>query len=77
MPAITESQIVEILKGVAYPGFSRDIVSFGLVKGVRIDGGAVTVQMSLATNDPKIPQAIKDNSERPSGPFPASPLSAS
>ncbi len=37
MPAITESQVLEILKGVRYPGFSRDIVSFGLVKGVRIE----------------------------------------
>jgi ATP-binding protein involved in chromosome partitioning len=64
MPAITESQVLEILKVVRYPGFSRDIVSFGLVKGVRIDGGSITVQMSLATNDPKVPQAIKDDSER-------------
>jgi ATP-binding protein involved in chromosome partitioning len=63
MSAITEAQILEVLKTVRYPGFSRDIVSFGLVKGVRIDGGSVTVQMSLATNDPKVPQAIKDDSE--------------
>jgi ATP-binding protein involved in chromosome partitioning len=64
MPSITESQVLEILKVVRYPGFSRDIVSFGIVKGVRIEGAAITVQMSLATNDPKVPQAIKDDSER-------------
>jgi ATP-binding protein involved in chromosome partitioning len=64
MPAITESQVLEILKVVRYPGFSRDIVSFGLVKGVRIEGDSITVQMSLATNDPKVPQAIKEDSER-------------
>ncbi len=64
MPALTEAQIHEALKTVRYPGFSRDIVSFGLVKGVRIEGGAVTVQMALATNDPKIPQAIKEESEQ-------------
>src|SRR5271166_3871809 len=63
MPAISESQILEALKAVHYPGFSRDIVSFGLVKGVRIDGAYVTVQMALATNDPKVPQTIKDESE--------------
>ena len=55
---------MDALKAVRYPGFSRDIVSFGLVKGVRIDGAEVTVQMSLATNDPKVPQAIKDDSEQ-------------
>src|SRR5438477_811232 len=60
---VTEEQITEALKQVKYPGFSRDIVSFGLVKGIRIDAGAVTVQMALATNEPAIPQAIKTQSE--------------
>jgi ATP-binding protein involved in chromosome partitioning len=60
---ISEDQIRESLKQVKYPGFSRDILSFGLVKGIRIEGGAVTVQMALATNEPAIPQAIKTDSE--------------
>src|SRR5947208_5910548 len=60
---ISEDQIREALKQVRYPGFSRDIVSFGLVKGIRLDGAAVTVQMALATNEPAIPQAIKSESE--------------
>jgi ATP-binding protein involved in chromosome partitioning len=60
---VTEEQIREALKQVKYPGFSRDIVSFGLVKGIRVDGDAVTVQMALATNEPAIPQAIKTESE--------------
>jgi ATP-binding protein involved in chromosome partitioning len=60
---ISEDQIREALKQVKYPGFSRDIVSFGLVKGIQVDGPAVTVQMALATNEPAIPQAIKAESE--------------
>src|SRR4051812_38943042 len=60
---VTEEQIREALKQVKYPGFSRDIVSFGLVKEIRIDDGVVTVQMALATNEPAIPQAIKTESE--------------
>jgi ATP-binding protein involved in chromosome partitioning len=60
---ISEEQVKEALKGVKYPGFSRDIVSFGLVKEIRIDGDAVTVQLALATNEPSIPQAIKTESE--------------
>ena len=70
MPAITESQVLEVLKAVHYPGFSRDIVSFGLVKGVQIQDGSLTVQMSLATIDPKVPQAIKEDSERALGGIP-------
>src|SRR2546423_7479742 len=60
---VTEEQLREALKQVKYPGFSRDIVSFGLDKGIRIDGATVTVQMALATNEPAIPQAIKTQSE--------------
>src|SRR6478672_1730247 len=60
---VTEEQIRDGLKQVKYPGFSRDIVSFGLIKGIRIDGGSVIVQMALATNEPAIPQAIKTESE--------------
>jgi ATP-binding protein involved in chromosome partitioning len=60
---VSEEQVKEALKGVKYPGFSRDIVSFGLVKGIRIDGGAITVQLVLATNEPAIPQQIKSEAE--------------
>src|SRR2546423_5318841 len=60
---VTEEQIREALKQVKYPGFSRDIVSFGLVKAIRIDGGAVALQVALATNEPAIPQTIKTESE--------------
>ncbi len=63
MSDLTPEQIRAQLASVKYPGFSRDIVSFGLVKDIRIEGVEVIVQMSLATNDPKVPQAIKSESE--------------
>ncbi len=34
---MTEDSIREALKSVRYPGFSRDIVSFGIVRGVTVD----------------------------------------
>ena len=55
---ITESQITDILRTVKYPGFSRDIVSFGLLKGVIIEGSNVTVRLELATRDAGIPRQI-------------------
>ena len=61
--ALSEEAIKEALTAVKYPGFSRDIVSFGLVKGIEINGGAVTVQLTLATNEPAIPRAIKAEAE--------------
>lgn len=60
---ITEELVRDALKNVKYPGFSRDVVSFGLVKGVTIAGSDVTVQMTLATSDPSVPKVIKENSE--------------
>jgi ATP-binding protein involved in chromosome partitioning len=62
--SISEEQVRDALRTVRYPGFSRDIVSFGLVKGINIDDGEVKVQLALATNDPNIPATIKNDAER-------------
>ncbi|CAN5518627.1 iron-sulfur cluster carrier protein ApbC [soil metagenome] len=61
--ALSQDQITDALRAVKYPGFSRDIVSFGLVKGVEINDGNVTVQLALQTNDPAIPRSIKADAE--------------
>lgn len=55
---MTTDSIKEALKQVPYPGFSRDIVSFGLVKDVQINGGVVTVMISVQTSDAKVPEQI-------------------
>src|SRR5207249_9756263 len=60
---VSEEQIRDALKSVRYPGFSRDIVSFGLVKSVNIDNGEIRVQLALATNDPNVPATIKNDAE--------------
>jgi ATP-binding protein involved in chromosome partitioning len=62
--SISEEQVKTALKSVKYPGFTRDIVSFGLVKSIQIDNGEVKVQLALATNDPNVPAAIKNDAER-------------
>ncbi|MGH7935476.1 MAG: Mrp/NBP35 family ATP-binding protein [Chthoniobacterales bacterium] len=67
---LAEEQIKEALKSVKYPGFSRDIVSFGLVKGIDLGGGDVIVQLALATNDPAVPQTIKNEAEAALGKIP-------
>ena len=62
--SISEEQVRDALRSVRYPGFSRDIVSFGLVKNVEIDDGEVKVQLALATNDPNVPATIKNDAEK-------------
>jgi ATP-binding protein involved in chromosome partitioning len=61
---LSETEVRAALREVKYPGFSRDIVSFGLVKSVNIDNGEVRVQLALATNDPAVPATIKSDAEK-------------
>jgi ATP-binding protein involved in chromosome partitioning len=61
---LSETDVRAALRDVKYPGFSRDIVSFGLIKSVNIDNGEVKVQLALATNDPTVPQTIKTDAEK-------------
>src|SRR5215467_2762669 len=65
--SISEEEIKNALKTVKYPGFTRDIVSFGLVKTIQIESGDVRVQLALATNDPNVPATIKKDAERALG----------
>ena len=55
---MTVETIREALSKVAYPGFSRDIVSFGLVKDIQIEDGQVRVRIEVQTKDPAIPEKI-------------------
>ncbi len=56
---MTSDAIKEALKQVKYPGFSRDIVSFGLVKSAAFVDGTAKVSLALSTADPKIPLHLK------------------
>lgn len=61
---LTEQQVIETLRSVKYPGYSRDIVSFGLVKQITVDGGAVTVLMELGSSNTQAAAQIKADSEQ-------------
>jgi len=60
---LTESTIIDRLKLVKFPGYSRDIVSFGLVKEVKLSGGDVLVRLAVATSNPAVAEAIKREAE--------------
>jgi ATP-binding protein involved in chromosome partitioning len=61
---VTTEEILEQLRKVKYPGFSRDIVSFGLVKSASFEGGVPTVSLAISTNDPKVPKQLRDDVEK-------------
>ena len=61
---LTEEDVKNALRSVKYPGFSRDIVSFGLIKQIATKNGAVSVSMELTTGSPEIVSQIKTASEQ-------------
>jgi ATP-binding protein involved in chromosome partitioning len=61
---VTSDQIKEQLKQVKYPGFSRDIVSFGLVRTAGFFDGTVKVSLALTSSDPKTPMQLKQEVEK-------------
>ena len=61
---LTEETVTNALKTVKYPGYSRDIVSFGLVKSVAAKQGAVSVMLQLTSGNPQIAEQLKADCER-------------
>jgi len=61
---MNEESIKEALRAVKYPGFSRDIISFGLVKQVAVNSGAVSVRMELNSASREMADQIKAESEK-------------
>jgi ATP-binding protein involved in chromosome partitioning len=55
----TPQEILERLKHVRYPGFTRDIVSFGMVKDVQVASSGITVHLAPATADPDVLRRIE------------------
>lgn len=61
--SLTQEQVLSALRTVKYPGFSRNIVSFGLIRGVEISEGTVLVRLALQTRDPAVPRQIQADAQ--------------
>ena len=53
-----KKNILEILKTITYPGFSRDIVSFGMVEDVNVNGDSVSVKLKITTQQEEKKSAV-------------------
>jgi ATP-binding protein involved in chromosome partitioning len=62
-PMPTNEQILDALKKVKFPGLSRDIVSFGFVRDVAINGDAVSFTIHFQTENPAVGQQIARDAE--------------
>ena len=59
----TYDAVLEALKKVKFPGLSRDIVSFGFVHDLKVDGGNVTFTIRFQTENQAVGRHIVENSE--------------
>jgi len=56
----TPQDLREALKKVKYPGFSRDIVSFGMVKDIQIGSRGVTVELAMSAASEDVVARVRD-----------------
>jgi len=55
-----EQQVWERLKGVTFPGMTRDIVSFGFVDRVEVDGNTARVGLAITTQNSTAANQVKE-----------------
>ena len=53
-----KQKIKNALKLVKFPGFSRDIVSFGLIREIELKQGVVQIGVEITSRDPQVPEQI-------------------
>ena len=58
-----KSEVLTLLQSIQYPGFSRDIVSFGMVKNVDVSQDTVTIELTIKTQNDEKKQAVVDKIE--------------
>ena len=57
--AVSEQRIREALAGVAFPGFTRDLVSLGVVLSVTLEGESVRVELDPGVGEPAVGPALE------------------
>lgn len=58
-----ERKVWDALRTVRYPGMSRDIVSFGFVREVAVDGATVRVALEMSTHNPENAEQVRNDAE--------------
>ena len=59
-----KQRVLEALRGVTFPGMSRDVVSFGFVREVTATGGRVRVELRVPTHNPGAGEQIRAEVEK-------------
>ena len=58
---MNKEKVLELLKSIKYPGFSRDIVSFGMIKDIAIKDNEIIVSLNITSQNDEKKQLVCDN----------------
>lgn len=58
-----EGRIWDALKTVRYPGMSRDVVSFGFVHKVTLNGSTARVELEMSTHNAEAAESVRQQAE--------------
>ncbi len=58
---MNKTEVLELLKTITYPGFSRDIISFGILDKIEIIEKNISVELKIPTKNENIKKEIIDN----------------
>ena len=58
-----KSEVLTLLQAIQYPGFSRDIVSFGMVKNVDVSKDTVAIELTIKTQNDEKKKTVVDEIE--------------
>lgn len=61
---MTDEIVKSALSKVLYPGFTKDIVTFGFVKEIIIGGSDVEITVDITSSAPEVAQQIKDDATK-------------
>ena len=57
---ISRENIIDVLKNVKYPGYSRDIISFGIVKDIQIEDKNVVLVLSFKSSNSNVIKELEN-----------------
>ncbi len=64
MSQVTVEAVREKLAGIKYPGFTRDIVSFGVVDKIEVQDQKITVELKFTTKSEETKIQVKDTVQK-------------
>jgi ATP-binding protein involved in chromosome partitioning len=59
---MTEQNVLDALKNVIYPGFTKDIVTFGFVRDVVVENTTVGIMLDITSSAEEVQTELKEKS---------------